>query len=51
MASVRAVQLPQVLAEVQAVLAWAGSSSPGPRGPLAWGEALMARCVPGDLID
>jgi hypothetical protein len=80
MASVRAAQLPQVLAEVQAVLAWAESSSPGPRGPLdeggiwdtdqqvqtdgewvtvtltlagpvAWGEALMARCMPGDFID
>ncbi len=34
MASVRAAQLPQVLAEVQAVLAWAESSSPGPRAPL-----------------
>ncbi len=80
MASVRASQLPQVLAEVHAVLAWAESSSPGPRGPLdegglwdsdhqvqtdgdwvtvtltlvgpvAWGEALMARCMPGDFID
>ena len=75
MASVRAAQLPQVLAEVQAVLAWAESNSPGPRapldeggiwdvdhqvqidgewvtvtltltGPLAWGEALMARFMP-----
>lgn len=75
MASVRTAQLPQVLAEVQAVLAWAESNSPGPRapldeggiwdvdhqvqidgewvtvtltltGPLAWGEALMARFMP-----
>lgn len=34
MASVRAGQLPAVLAEVQTVLAWAESNSPGPRGPL-----------------
>ncbi len=34
MASVRPLQLPAVLAEVQAVLAWAAANSPGPRGPL-----------------
>lgn len=34
MASVRAAQLPQVLAEVQAVLDWASAHRPGPRGPL-----------------
>lgn len=34
MASVRPAQLPEVLAEVHAVLAWAQANSPGPRGPL-----------------
>lgn len=34
MASVRAPQLPAVLAEVQTVLDWIGANSPGPRGPL-----------------
>jgi hypothetical protein len=34
MASVRAPQLPAVLAEVQTVLDWAQANSPGPRGPL-----------------
>ena len=34
MASVRAAELPAVMAEVQAVLAWADKHSPGPRGPL-----------------
>jgi hypothetical protein len=39
MASVRAAQLPEVLQEVQAVLAWAETHSPGPRGPLDEGGA------------
>lgn len=34
MASVRARQLPAVMAEVEAVLALAEHASPGPRGPL-----------------
>lgn len=34
MASVRGAQLPEVMQEVQAVLAWAEAHSPGPRGPL-----------------
>jgi hypothetical protein len=34
MASVRAADLPAVLAEVQAVLSWVQQNSPGPRGPL-----------------
>ena len=34
MASVRAPQLQALLAEVQTVLAWAKTHSPGPRGPL-----------------
>ncbi len=34
MASVRAAQLPEVMNEVQAVLAWAERHSPGPRAPL-----------------
>ena len=34
MASVRPAMLAQLLAEVQAVLAWAEANSPGPRGPL-----------------
>lgn len=34
MASVRAAQVPEVMKEVQAVLAWADGHSPGPRGPL-----------------
>lgn len=34
MASVRAADVPAVLAEVQAVLTWAEQHSPGPRGPL-----------------
>ena len=34
MASVRAPQLPALQAEVQAVMAWAKTHSPGPRGPL-----------------
>ncbi|MDO8904064.1 hypothetical protein [Hydrogenophaga sp.] len=34
MASVQATQLPEVMAEVKAVLAWAEVHSPGPRGPL-----------------
>lgn len=34
MASVRAADLPAVLAEVQTVLDAAGRSAPGPRGPL-----------------
>jgi hypothetical protein len=34
MASVRAADMPTVMTEVQAVLAWAEQHSPGPRGPL-----------------
>lgn len=34
MASVRAPQLPILQAEVQTVLAWATTHSPGPKGPL-----------------
>lgn len=34
MASVRGAQLPEVMQEVRAVLAWAEAHSPGPRGPL-----------------
>ncbi|MFN3496614.1 MAG: hypothetical protein ACK40L_19120 [Hydrogenophaga sp.] len=34
MASVQAAKLPEVMREVQAVLAWAEAHSPGPRGPL-----------------
>jgi hypothetical protein len=34
MASVRAADVPAVMAEVRAVLAWAEQYSPGPRGPL-----------------
>ena len=42
MASVRAAQLPEVMTEVQAVLAWAEQHSPGPRGPLDDGGAWDA---------
>ena len=42
MASVRAAQLPGVMKEVQAVLAWADAHSPGPRGPLDEGGAWDA---------
>ncbi|WP_332744612.1 hypothetical protein [Hydrogenophaga sp.] len=42
MASVRAAQLPEVMQEVQAVLAWAETHSPGPRGPLDDGGAWDA---------
>ncbi|MDM7942102.1 MAG: hypothetical protein QUV35_05685 [Hydrogenophaga sp.] len=42
MASVRASQLPEVMQEVQAVLAWAEQHSPGPRGPLDEGGAWDA---------
>ncbi len=42
MASVRAAQLPEVMNEVQAVLAWAEVHSPGPRGPLDDGGAWDA---------
>lgn len=34
MASVRAAQVPEVLAEVRTVLAWAEAHAPGPRGAL-----------------
>ena len=34
MASVRAAQLPEVLAEVRSVLDWCEAHAPGPRGPL-----------------
>lgn len=42
MASVRAAQLPAVLAEVREVLAWAQAHAPGPRGPLDDGGAWDA---------
>ena len=42
MASVRAAQVPEVLKEVQAVLAWAEAHSPGQRGPLDEGGAWDA---------
>ena len=42
MASVRAPQLPAVLAEVQRVLARAEAHKPGPRGPLDDGDAWDA---------
>jgi hypothetical protein len=42
MASVRAAQVPAVMAEVQAVLAWAEAHGPGPRGPLDEGGAWDA---------
>ncbi len=64
MASVRAAQLPEVMVEVQAVLAWAERHSPGPRGPLDdggawdadhlvqtegdWSEALVAAFPPAE---
>ena len=42
MASVGAAQLPEVMKEVQAVLTWAETHSPGPRGPLDEGGAWDA---------
>jgi hypothetical protein len=42
MASVRASEVPAVMAEVQAVLTWAEQHSPGPRGPLDEGGAWDA---------
>ena len=42
MASVRAADLPAVLAEVQQVMAWAETHSPGPRGVLDEGGAWDA---------
>lgn len=42
MASVRAAQLPEVMMEVRAVLAWAEAHAPGPRGPLDEGGAWDA---------
>lgn len=42
MASVRAAQVPAVLAEVRAVLQWAEAHAPGPRGPLDEGGAWDA---------
>ena len=42
MASVRAAQLPEVMNEVQTVLAWAEAHSAGPRGPLDEGGAWDA---------
>ncbi len=42
MASVQASQLPEVMKEVQAVLAWAEAHSSGPRGPLDDGGAWDA---------
>ena len=51
MASVRAERLPQVLAEVQAVLQEAERSAPGPRGPLddggAWDAELQQQADGG----
>jgi hypothetical protein len=42
MASVRAADLPAVLAEVQLVMAWAEAHPPGPRGALDEGGAWDA---------
>lgn len=42
MASVRAADLPAVLAEVQQVLTWAETHNPGPRGALDEGGAWDA---------
>jgi hypothetical protein len=42
MASVRAADVPAVMAEVQQVLTWAERHSPGPRGPLDEGGAWDA---------
>jgi hypothetical protein len=42
MASVRAGQLPEVMQEVQTVLAWAEAHAPGPRAPLDEGGAWDA---------
>lgn len=42
MASVRASEVPAVMAEVQAVVACAHTSAPGPRGPLDDGGAWDA---------
>lgn len=42
MASVRAAQLPEVMTEVRAVLDWAETHAPGPRGPLDEGGAWDA---------
>ncbi len=42
MASVSAEQLPEVMNEVQVVLAWAEQHSPGQRGPLDEGGAWDA---------
>jgi hypothetical protein len=42
MASVRPAQLPDVMEEVQAVLAWAEAHAPSPRGPLDEGGAWDA---------
>lgn len=48
MASVRAADLPAVLAEAQAVLATAERLAPGPRGPLdeggVWDADLQQQC-------
>lgn len=42
MASVRADQLPALMAEIKTVLDWAETHSPGPRGPLEEGGAWDA---------
>lgn len=42
MASVQAARLPEVMKEVQVVLAWAEAHSPGPRAPLDEGGAWDA---------
>jgi hypothetical protein len=42
MASVRAAQVPAVLAEVRAVMTWAEAHAPGPRDPLDEGGAWDA---------
>ena len=42
MASVRAAQLPAVMAEVRSVLDWAEAHAPGPRAPLDEGGAWDA---------
>lgn len=53
MASVRPAALPQVLAEVRTVLAWADANSPGPRGPLDDGgvwDADLHQQTEGDWV-
>lgn len=54
MASVRAADLPAVLAEARAVLDAAGRSAPGPRGPLDEGgiwDASLDQRSDGDRVE